>query len=244
MNSGFWRSKPTLSNELKNFVAQSNLPPTSAKVKAHKKMAELPVKLLEMAYDARAKTLDDAHLHPLTAEIDSAMKEEPGVLVARYTARHPDSAGNMRPEYLGLAVVGTGYTEGEARLKYERAEQEHAQATSGPSVCTPENPTGEAPKSRPQLRAAPAGRNFGYSAQLAAKMAQILQKNPRNKRGGLVLHHANIERNLFFISKTDWERRKNDRKYGPGGAGSASSGAAPGSAPAASSSSPVSIVRP
>lgn len=172
-----------------------------------------------------ASTQDKIDLRQLAAQIDAGLRSSNGVAIARITIQNRDGAGNTIPQYVGLQVVGFGddlLAAQEAAKEKTGIEQECVEIgdrkycapksvrISTMGVCTPENPTGTLPRKEAAITPLPEGYNFGYASMMASKLNPVMQNNPGNKNdsGSLVFHQAYVERELFFISKHEWEKMK------------------------------------
>jgi hypothetical protein len=216
-----------LSQGMKNMLAVKNFPSHLESEQGAVEEAARALAVINGAlYLYAAARLDESHLKALAREIDAGLGETAGVLIGRLTIRRPDGAGNTLPEYVGLQVVGFGGDSDEALAKADPkssqpqecievakrkycAPKEALRLKPGSGdVCTPGNPTGEKPKERPSMRAAPAGYNMGYAAQVAAKLSPVMSLNPTNDKDGIVFTQTYVERELIWITAREWKLKK------------------------------------
>ncbi len=220
-----------MSQPLRNFAAnkfssQVGLPNASDHDGIAGEFAKSAAYLNGLLYLFIAANLDDQHLQKRSQQIDAGIKNAGGVLVSRVTVQRPDSAGNMLPEYIGIDVIGFGNDEMDAKSKSDRKVDDLECISVGSATycaskseleenlakqrgqCTIANPSGISPKEGAQLTASPEGMNSAYSAQMAQKLMPVVRNNPKNEKGGLVLHEAYVERQLIFIPKENWDAKK------------------------------------
>jgi hypothetical protein len=204
---------PQMSNALKAYVAQANVPKSGVPTQIESIAAAEAQEGADAWYEWQAKAEDQQSFRAIADEIESNLKRAEGVLLVRYTIRLPNGAGQSIPQYVGVRVAGVGYDMDSAIAAYQARDRGFKQDTS-PTKCTPENPLGTTPYSNAVLSAAPANRNSEYYGQVASRVFAVLQDNPSNVAAADdVITRAYIEERFLFISRAEWEKFK----AGPGG---------------------------
>jgi hypothetical protein len=166
---------------------------------------------VDRLYEYCSRSRDEQSYRQIADEIEGNLANAEGVLLVRYTIRVPNGAGGSIPEYVGLRVAGTGYSEDSAIAAY-RARDRGRNKDDSPTQCTPNNPLGTKPFSQATLSAAPKNQNREYYGRVAARVFSVLSNNPRNVAADddFVARPYVVEK-FLFLSREDWKKVKADK---------------------------------
>lgn len=170
----------------------------------------------EALYGLVAKVNDRRHLSAVSREIDARFRSAAGGVLLRRITKRVAGEGGFQPIYVGLQVVGQGDTEMSAIADYEdrlaRATETGRYAPATPTICTPQNPTGERLKAQATISATPEGFNVGYGSAIAAAVSDAMSSNPRNAgeisfgpHASPIQPKAYLEFAYLFITKKQWD---------------------------------------